>query len=221
METTLETLGALERRLNVAVPIADIEVEVKKRLSRLARTVKVAGFRPGKAPLRMLDQQYGSQLRSDVITERVQSTFNDAVREQNLRVAGTPRIEAQQGDQPALDTLQFSAVFEVYPEIQIGDVGAITITRPVADVTPQDVDRTLDVLRKQRTTYAAVDRPAPRRPRSAAIVCVSISPARSTASNSPAARRATSRSCSARAGCCPSSRRRSTVWRPARRKRSC
>jgi trigger factor len=162
METTLETLGALERRLNVAVPIADIEGEVKKRLSRLARTVKVAGFRPGKAPLRMLDQQYGSQLRSDVITERVQSTFNDAVREQNLRVAGTPRIEAQQGDQPALDTLQFSAVFEVYPEIQIGDVGAITITRPVADVTPQDVDRTLDVLRKQRTTYAAVDRPAQR-----------------------------------------------------------
>ena len=112
----------LERRLNVAVPIADIEGEVKKRLTRLARTVKVAGFRPGKAPLRMLDQQYGPQVRSDVISERVQSTFNDAIRAQNLRVAGTPRIEPQRGDQPATGTLEFSAVFEVYPEVQIGDV---------------------------------------------------------------------------------------------------
>ena len=105
MQTSLETLGALERRLNVAVPIAEIEGEVKKRLTRLARTVKVAGFRPGKAPLRMLDQQYGSQVRSDVISERVQSTFNDAIRSQNLRVAGTPRIEPQRGDQPATETL--------------------------------------------------------------------------------------------------------------------
>ena len=160
MQPTLETLGALERRLNVAVPIADIEGEVKKRLARLARTVKVAGFRPGKAPLRMLDQQYGPQLRSDIITERVQSSFNDAIREQNLRVAGTPRIEPQRGAEPAADRLEFSAVFEVYPEVQIGDVGAIAVTRPVADVTHADVDRTLDVLRKQRTTYAAVERPA-------------------------------------------------------------
>ena len=88
MPTTLETLGTLERRLNVAVPIADVEGEVRKRLARLARTVKMAGFRPGKAPLRMLDQQYGPQVRSEVITERVQTSFNDAVREQNLRVCG-------------------------------------------------------------------------------------------------------------------------------------
>ena len=160
MQTSLETLGALERRLNVAVPIADIEGEVRKRLTRLARTVKVAGFRPGKAPLRMLDQQYGPQVRSDVITERVQSTFNDAIRAQNLRVAGTPRIEPQRGEQPAAETLEFSAVFEVYPDVQIGEVGEIAITRPVAEVTSQDVDRTLDVLRRQRTTYTAVDREA-------------------------------------------------------------
>ena len=160
MQTSLETLGALERRLNVAVPIADIEGEVKKRLTRLARTVKVAGFRPGKAPLRMLDQQYGSQVRSDVISERVQSTFNDAIRSQNLRVAGTPRIEPQRGDQPATETLEFSAVFEVYPEVQIGQVEDIAITRPLAEVTPQDIDRTLEVLRKQRTTYSTVERAA-------------------------------------------------------------
>jgi trigger factor len=160
MQTSLETLGALERRLNVAVPIAEIEGEVKKRLTRLARTVKVAGFRPGKAPLRMLDQQYGSQVRSDVISERVQSTFNDAIRSQNLRVAGTPRIEPQRGDQPATETLEFSAVFEVYPEVQIGQVEDIAITRPLAEVTPPDIDRTLEVLRKQRTTYSTVERVA-------------------------------------------------------------
>jgi trigger factor len=160
MQTTLETLGALERRLNVAVPIADIEGEVKKRLTRLARTVKVAGFRPGKAPLRMLDQQYGSQVRSDVISERVQTTFNDAIRSQNLRVAGTPRIEPQRGAEPATETLEFSAVFEVYPDVKIGDVADIAITRPRADVTAADVDRTLEVLRKQRTTYTMVERAA-------------------------------------------------------------
>ena len=160
MENTLETLGALERRLHVAVPIADIEGEVRKRLTRLSRTVKVAGFRPGKVPLRMLDQQYGPQVRSDVITERVQTTLNDAIRAQNLRVAGTPRIEAQRGDQPATENLEFSAVFEVYPDVQVGNVGDIAITRPIVEVTTADVDRTLGVLRRQRTTYTPVDREA-------------------------------------------------------------
>src|SRR5262245_54940427 len=108
MQTTLETLSALERRLNVTVPIAEIEGEVKKRLTRLARTAKVAGFRPGKVPLRMVDQQYGPQVRSDVISEAVQSSFNEAVREQKLRVAGTPRIEATQREQPSADSLEFA-----------------------------------------------------------------------------------------------------------------
>ena len=160
MQTTLETLGALERRLNVAVPVAEIEGEVKKRLSRLARTAKVAGFRPGKVPLSMLDQQYGPQVRSDVISERVQSSFNEAVRAQNLRVAGAPRIEAQRGEQAPPDALAFSAVFEVYPDVQIGDVSQVAIVRPQAEVTAADVARTIEVLRKQRTTYEAVSRPA-------------------------------------------------------------
>jgi len=160
MQNTVETLGDLTRRVSVAVPVADIEGEVQKRLARLARTVKMAGFRPGKAPLRLLDQQYGPQVRSDVITERVQTSFNDTVRAQNLRIAGAPRIERSQGAEAAADTLEFSAVFEVYPEVQIRDVGEIAITRPVAQVTPQDVDRTLEVLRKQRTAYHAVERPA-------------------------------------------------------------
>lgn len=160
MQTTIETLGALERRLNVAVPIAEIEGEVRKRLSRLARTAKVAGFRPGKVPLRMLDQQYGPQVRSDVITERVQSSFNDAIRAQNLRVAGVPRIEPHRSDAPSVDALEFSAIFEIYPDVAVGDVSTIEIARPRAEVAPADVDRTLDVLRKQRTTFSPVERAA-------------------------------------------------------------
>ena len=92
MQTTIETLGQLERRLNVAVPRAQIEGEVEKRLARLAKTVKLPGFRPGKVPLKMVVQQYGQSVRSDVISDAVQTSFNEAVREQNIRVAGYPRI---------------------------------------------------------------------------------------------------------------------------------
>jgi trigger factor len=127
---------------------------VQKRLTRLAKTVRVAGFRPGKVPLKMVAQQYGPQVRSDVIADAVQKQFNDAVRSQNLRVAGYPRIEQRApSDAAAPDALEFSAVFEVYPDVTIGDVSTSRIERPVASVTPADVDRTLDVLRKQRTTF--------------------------------------------------------------------
>jgi len=159
MQTTLESTGALERRLNVALPVADIEGEVQKRLSRLAKTVRVAGFRPGKVPLKMVAQQYGPQVRSDVIADAVQTRFNDAVRAQNLRVAGYPRIEPR-AEGAAPDAIEFSAVFEVYPEVQIGDVSSIAIERPVAEVTGADVDRTLEVLRGQRTTFEPVARAA-------------------------------------------------------------
>ena len=161
MQTTLENLGQLERRLNVAVPLGEIEGEVQKRLANLAKTVRIAGFRPGKVPIKMVAQQYGSQVRSDVISDKVNESFSDAVREQNLRVAGYPRIERKEdGASAAADALEFSAVFEVYPDVTIGNVASISIRRPQVDVTPEDVDRTLEVLRKQRTTYAAVARGA-------------------------------------------------------------
>lgn len=154
MQSTLETLGPLSRRLNVAVPLQQIEGEVDKRLARLARTVKVPGFRPGHVPMKMVAQQYGPQVRSDVISDAVQQSFNDAVREQNLRVAGYPRIEPSTDSKD--DTkLEFSAVFEIYPEFKVGDVGGATIERPQVEVTDADIDRTLEVLRKQRATYHA------------------------------------------------------------------
>lgn len=165
MQTTLETLGQLERRLNVAVPIAQIESEVQKRLAKLAKTVKVAGFRPGHVPLKMIAQQYGPQIRSDVIGDAVQKSFNDAVRDNNLRVAGYPRIEPRRSEdsQDAArvpEALEFSAIFEVYPEVGIGDLSTVQIERPVAEVTPADVDRTLEVLRKQRANWSPAARPA-------------------------------------------------------------
>jgi trigger factor len=158
MQMTLETLGQLERRLHVAVPKAQIEGEVQKRLEQLAKTVKIAGFRPGKVPLRMVAQQYGSQVRSDVISDTVQASLNDAIRTQNLRVAGYPRIEPKQD--VAEDEFAFSAVFEVYPEVKLGDFSTVTIERPVVEVTPADVAHTLEILRKQRARYEPVLRGA-------------------------------------------------------------
>jgi trigger factor len=160
MPTSLETIGALERRLNVAVPREAIEHEVAKRLARLARNVKVPGFRPGKVPLKMVAQQYGPQVRSDVISDTVQATLTDAIRDQNLRLAGNPRIEPKAGGAVADDQFEFSAVFEVYPEIRIGDLSHVTITRLVAEVGPADIDNTIEVLRKQRTNFVPAARPA-------------------------------------------------------------
>jgi trigger factor len=160
MQSNLETIGQLERRLNVAVPLTAIESEVTKRLARLAKSVKVPGFRPGKVPLKMVAQQYGPQVRSDVISETVRATFNDAIRDQNLRIAGYPRIEPKAGAPGSEDQLEFSAVFEVYPEIRIGDLSTATIKRPLAEVGPEDIESTIEVLRKQRATYSPVERPA-------------------------------------------------------------
>ena len=155
MQTTLETLGQLERRLNVAVPIETIDSEVHKRLEHLAKTMKIPGFRPGKVPIKMVAQQYGPQVRSDVISEAVQQSVNDAIRTQNLRVAGYPRIEAKEGSPD--DRLEFSALFEVYPEIKLGEMSQITIVRPTAHVTPADVDRTIEILRKQGVRYETIE----------------------------------------------------------------
>jgi len=149
MQTTLETLGQLERKLHVALPKAQIEEEVQKRLAQLAKTAKIPGFRPGHVPLKMVAQQFGPKVRSDVISDTVQASLTDALRTQNLRVAGFPRIEPRQD--VAEDEFGFSAVFEVYPEIKLGDFSTVKIMRPVAEVTPADVDRTIEVLRDRKS----------------------------------------------------------------------
>ena len=158
MESTVENLGQLERRLTMAVPLAEIDKQVDERLKRLARTVKMSGFRPGKVPLKLVAQQYGPQVRSEVIGDEIQKAFTEAVQGQKLRVAGYPRFEPK-ADAPA-DQLQFDATFEVYPELTPGDLSSVTIERPTLTVTDVEVDKTIDVLRKQRVHYHDADRAA-------------------------------------------------------------
>jgi len=156
MQTNIETLGKLERRLSMAVPAEEIDREVEQRLRKLSRTVRMDGFRPGKVPLKIVAQQYGPQVRSEVIGDAVQRAFSDVVRERNLRVAGYPRIERKEGGDDK--QLAFSATFEIYPEIKLGDLSAVKIQRPVHAVDDADIDRTIDILRKQRVTWEPVAR---------------------------------------------------------------
>ena len=157
-QDNLSTPSALERRIDMSVPLTEIDRDVEQRLKRLARTVRMPGFRPGKVPFKLVVQQYGPQARSEAVGEAVQKAFGDAVRERNLRVAGYPRIEPKQGEDAA--QLQFSAVFEVYPEIALGDVSGRQIERAVLTVGEPEVDKTIEVLRKQRMVFVQADRPA-------------------------------------------------------------
>lgn len=154
-----ENVSALERTLDFSVPMAQFEEEVKKRIQRLARKVKMDGFRPGKVPLKVVEQQHGNEVRQEVLGESVQQRFTDAVREQNLKVAGYPRIDAKPAEEGAQE-MAFSAVFEVYPEIVLGDISVATVERPEVAVTDEDVEKTIEVLRKQRVSYVPVERAA-------------------------------------------------------------
>src|SRR5215210_3642242 len=133
MQANLENLSTLERRLSVAVPMTEIEQEVDARLKRLTRTVKMHGFRPGKVPLKVVTQQYGPSVRQEVLGETLQRSFGEAVRQQNLKVAGYPRFEPKPFDAGASD-FEYSATFEVYPEVQVGDISGATITRSSLEV---------------------------------------------------------------------------------------
>ena len=158
MQTNQETQGALERRIDMSVSMAEIDREVEARLKRMARTVKMPGFRPGKVPMKIVAQTYESQARSEAIGAAVEKAFGESVREQNLRVAGYPRIEPK--DAAAEGTLAFSAVFEVYPQVELGDLSQSKIERPVLVVGDAEVDKTIDVLRKQRTRFETAERAA-------------------------------------------------------------
>jgi trigger factor len=151
--------SSLERRIDLTVVMADIDADVNQRLQKLARTVKMAGFRPGKVPFKMVEQNYGPQARSEAIGAAVEKSFAAKIQEQKLRVAGFPKIEpkpAANGD----SQIEFSAIFEVYPEVALADVAGKEIERVTFDVTDAEVDKTLEVLRKQRTDFVAADRAA-------------------------------------------------------------
>ncbi|MBN3004250.1 trigger factor [Chromobacterium alkanivorans] len=159
MQVQLETLSNLERRMNIALPMAAIDAQVAERLKRVARNAKIQGFRPGKAPLKIVEMNYGAQVREEVMGEQVQQGFYSAVSEQKLRVAGYPRFEpVAAGDDK--ENFKFAATFEVYPEVKVGELAGKEVEKPLTPVTDAEIEKTIEILRKQRTRYNRVEREA-------------------------------------------------------------
>ncbi|HEY6772723.1 MAG TPA: trigger factor, partial [Oxalicibacterium sp.] len=152
MATAVETLEKLERRITINVQVADVQAEVEKRLKVRARTAKAPGFRPGKVPMKMVAQQYGYQIENEVLNDKVGRAFSEATSENNLRVAGFPKIEPKT-EAAAEGTIAFDATFEVYPEVKIGDLAQAEVEKVTTDVSEGEIDKTIDILRKQRVHY--------------------------------------------------------------------
>ncbi len=152
MPVTVETLEKLERKITLTLPADVIQNEVASRLKRLARTVKMDGFRPGKVPMNVVAQRYGYSVHYEVMNDKVGEAFASAANEAQLRVAGQPRITEKEGAPEG--QLSFDAVFEVYPEVKIGDLSTATVEKLSTAVDDAAIDRTLDILRKQRRTFA-------------------------------------------------------------------
>jgi len=156
MAVQVETLEKLERRITLTLPAEVINGEVESRLKRLSRTVRADGFRPGKVPMSVVAQRYGYSVQYEVMNDKVGKAFNDAAAEAKLRVAGMPRITPK--EQSPEGQLAFDATFEVFPEVVLGDLAAAEIERVSTEVTEAAIDRTVEILRKQRRTFA--QRPA-------------------------------------------------------------
>ncbi len=152
MSVTVETLEKLERKITLSLPVDTISNEVDKRLKRLARQVKVDGFRPGKVPMNIVAQRYGYSVHYEVMNDKVGELFSQAANEAKLRVAGQPRITEKEGAPEG--QMLFDAVFEVYPEVQLGDLSALAVEKVTARVDDAAIERTIDILRKQRRTFA-------------------------------------------------------------------
>jgi trigger factor len=159
MQQAVQNTSALERNITVSIPVDHLEAEIQQRLKKLARTVKMQGFRPGHVPIKMVERHYGFQVRQEVVTDEVQQRFADAVKDQNYRVAGYPRFQPVPSTEGA-SNVEYTATFEVYPEVQVGDLAKFEVTRPATDVTEEDVDKTMLTLRKQRAKFDNVDREA-------------------------------------------------------------
>ncbi|MBI3381971.1 MAG: trigger factor [Aquabacterium sp.] len=157
MAINVETLDKLERRITLSLAADVLQSEVDARLKKLARTVKADGFRPGKVPMNVVAQRYGYSVQYEVVNDKLGEAFAQAAQEAQLRVAGQPRISEKEGG-PVEGQLQFDATFEVYPEVKLGDVASVEVERVTAEVDDAAIDRTIEILRKQRRTFA--QRPA-------------------------------------------------------------
>ena len=150
--------SALERRIDLSVAVEELNKDIDQRLKRIGKNVKMPGFRPGKVPANIVKQQYGEQAHFDALNEALERAFGEAAKSQELRVAGNPRIEPKTTE--STTHLEFSAVFEVYPEVKLGDLSGVEIERAVLEVGAAEIDSTMTVLRKQRVRYEPVDRGA-------------------------------------------------------------
>ncbi len=158
MQVSVESIGSLERRLEIQVPAAEVEKAIDERLQKLSRTVRLKGFRPGKVPVKVVRQQFGDQVRQEVLGDVMQSSFAEAVGQQKLAPVSAPKIEPIDF-QSGVD-LKYRAVFEIFPEIQLKGLDALAVTKPLAEVTTGDVDAMIENLRKQRPNFVLVEREA-------------------------------------------------------------
>lgn len=158
MLVSLETSGALERRMKIQVPAQKIDAQISERLKRVGRTARMEGFRPGKVPAKVIRKRYGPQVRQEVLSELVQSSYVEAIQQEKLTPAGTPSIEPEEtGDG---QDFTFTAVFEVFPEVSLKDLEKIKVTVPEVSIGEEDVDRVIGNLRDQRASWATVERAA-------------------------------------------------------------
>ncbi len=155
MAVNVETLEKLERKITLELPVAEIQKEVEARLKRLSKQVKMDGFRPGKVPMSVVAKQYGYSVQYEVMNDKVGQAFQTAAAEAQLRIAGAPRISEKEG--AAEGSVAFEAIFEVYPEVKIGDLSNAEVEKLSAQVDDAAIDRTLDILRKQRRTFVVRD----------------------------------------------------------------
>lgn len=157
--SSVETVSALERRLNASIPQQVVRAQVNARLKNIGRTAKIAGFRPGKVPTKILEQYYGEQVQKEAVGEALQNSFEEAAQLNNLKVAGYPKFDLKTNDLNA-EQIEYSATFEVYPEVVLGDVGGETVERVSYELGQADVDSTILTLRKQRVVYETANRAA-------------------------------------------------------------
>lgn len=159
MDVTVENLEGLNRKITLALPWEGIRAAVDKKLSQTQRKAKVQGFRPGKAPLKMVDAMYGADIRNEVLNDAVVKAFYEVVEAQKLRVAGLPRFNEVE-NQDDENTFKIDAQFEVFPEVKVGDLSAQEIEKASTEVSDAEVDKTIEILRGQRTRYNHVERAA-------------------------------------------------------------
>lgn len=152
MAVTVETLEKLERKITLTLPVGVIQTEVDSRLRKLARTVKMDGFRPGKVPMNVVAQRYGYSVHYEVMNDKVGEAFSQAANEAKLRVAGQPKIS--ENETAPEGQMAFDAIFEVFPEVKIADLAGAEVEKLTADVTDEAIDKTIEILRKQRRTFA-------------------------------------------------------------------